>query len=74
MKVSTMIGILLIALGILTLVYPQISYTKREKVLDLGPVEATAETRENVPISPVIGGLAIVSGVVLILAGGRRSV
>ena len=74
MKTSVLVGIVLIVLGILALVYPQISYTKREKILDVGPIEATAETRETVPIAPIVGGVAIVGGVILILTGGRRTV
>jgi hypothetical protein len=42
-------------------------------VIDLGPIQATAETKKTVPISPLVGGVAVVSGLVLILAGGRRT-
>lgn len=72
MKLSAVFGILLIVLGIIALIYPRISYTKREKILDVGPIEATAETKETIPIAPIVGGVAIVGGVILILAGGRR--
>jgi hypothetical protein len=72
-KSTTIIGIILILLGIAAFVYPKITYTDREKVIDLGPVQATAQTKKTVPISPWAGGIAIVSGLVLILAGGRRT-
>jgi uncharacterized membrane protein YidH (DUF202 family) len=72
MRTTTVIAILLIALGILALVYPKISYKNRESVMELGPIKATAETRKEIPISPIVGGAAIVSGVVLLLAGSRR--
>lgn len=73
MKLSVAFGVLLIVLGIIALVYPQITYTQREKILDVGPIEATAEREETIPIAPIIAGVAIVGGVILILAGGRRS-
>jgi hypothetical protein len=74
MKLSTIIGILLIALGAIALVYPRISYTKREKVLDIGPLQATAETKESIPLSPIVAAVAIVGGIGLIIAGNKRNV
>lgn len=74
MKTTTIIGVILILLGVLALVYPKISYTDRKKVIDLGPIQATAKTEKTIPISPLVGGIAVVSGLVLILAGGRRAV
>ena len=65
------VGIVLIVLGIVALAYGGISYTKREKVVDLGPIEATAETRETIPLPPVLGGLALAGGVVLLIYGSR---
>lgn len=73
MKLTTVIGLVLIILGIAALVYPRVSYTKREKVLDLGPLQATAETRESFPISPIVGILAIVGGVTVLVTGNRRT-
>ena len=66
------IGVVLIVLGIIALAYGGISYTKREKVLDLGPLEATTETRETIPLPPVLGGLALAGGIVLLIVGSRR--
>jgi hypothetical protein len=40
------LGIIVICIGLLTLVLPYVTFTKKEKVLDIGPVEAVAETRE----------------------------
>jgi hypothetical protein len=71
MRATTLIGILLIALGVVALVYKGISYTSRERVVDLGPIQATADTKKTIPMSPVVGAVALVSGVVLIIAGGR---
>jgi hypothetical protein len=66
------VGILLIVLGVVALAYGGISYTKREKVVDLGPIQATAETRETVPLPPILGGLALAGGIVLLIAGSRK--
>jgi len=65
-------GIILIVLGVIALAYGGISYTKEEKVLDIGPFEATAKTRETIPLPPLLGGLALVGGVALMIAGSRR--
>lgn len=66
------VGILLIVVGIVALAYGGISYTKREKVLDLGPLQATTETRETIPLPPLLGGLALAGGIVLLIVGSRR--
>lgn len=71
MKTSVVIGIVLIAIGILSLAYQGITYTTREKVVDLDPIEATQETRNRIPLPPVMGGIALAGGVVLILAGRK---
>lgn len=71
MRTSAIVGIVLIVLGALALVYQGFSFTREEEILDVGPIEATAETRESVPIPPILGGLAIAAGVVLILVGRR---
>ena len=65
-------GVLLIVLGVVALIYGGISYTNREKVLDVGPIEATTETRETIPLPPILGALALVGGVALMIAGSRR--
>jgi hypothetical protein len=72
MKASTIIGIALIVLGIAAFALGGISYTDREKVLDIGPLEATTEERKTIPLPPILGGAALVAGVVLVIAGARR--
>jgi hypothetical protein len=67
------IGIILIVLGIVALVFGGISYTKREKVIDLGPIEATAEEKKTIPLPPILGAISLVGGIVLLLAGSRKS-
>jgi uncharacterized membrane protein YidH (DUF202 family) len=67
------VGVVLIVVGIIALVYGGISYTTREKVLDIGPIEATRETRKTVPLPPLLGGLALAGGVVLLIVGSKRT-
>ena len=67
------VAIAVIALGIVALLYGGITYTKREKVLDIGPIEATTKTRETIPLPPVFGALAIVGGIALYVMAGRKS-
>ncbi len=72
MKSPSLLGILLVVLGALALAYQGITYTHREKVFDLGPVHATKDTQENVPLPPILGGVALVGGVVLLIIGARQ--
>jgi len=67
------IGIALIVLGVVGLVYGGISWTQRETVLDIGPVEVAREDRESIPVPPIAGAISLVAGVALVLAGGRRA-
>jgi uncharacterized membrane protein YidH (DUF202 family) len=73
MKPAGIIGIILIIIGILALVYGGITYTKREKVLDLGPIQATAEQQKTIPLPPVLGGICLVGGIVLVIVGSRKT-
>ena len=73
MRPVGIIGILLIVIGIIALAYGGFSYTKREKVLDIGPIQATAERKETVPFPPILGGLCLVGGIILVVAGGRKA-
>ena len=72
MKPITLIGIVLLVLGALALAYQGINYTRQEKVLDIGPIHATAERHERIPLPPIIGGLALAGGIVLLVVGARQ--
>jgi hypothetical protein len=72
MKPATLIGIILIALSIFSFAYQGISYTTREKVIDLGPVEATAETKKTIPLPPIFGAVALVGGIALVIVGNKE--
>ena len=69
-----LIGILLIAFGIVALVVGGIRYTKTEQVLKIGPIEATEEKHKEIPLPPVLGIISIVGGIVLVVADSRTRV
>jgi hypothetical protein len=71
MRPTSIIGLLLIAAGLAMLLMGGFSYSKSEKVLDVGPLEASVETQERVPISPILGGLVLAGGVALLLVGRK---
>jgi hypothetical protein len=71
MRPNTIIGLLLIAGGLVALLMGGFSYTKSEKVLDVGPLEATVERKERVPVPPILGGIAMAAGVALLLVGNK---
>jgi hypothetical protein len=73
MKPVTLVGIALIVLGVLALAYQGITYTTREKVIDLGPLQASVEKKKSIPLPPVVGALALAGGVVMVFIGSRRS-
>lgn len=68
-----LIGIALIALGLIALAYQGITYTTREKVVDLGPLKITAQQEKTIPLPPILGGLALAGGIVLVVAAARKS-
>jgi hypothetical protein len=72
MKPISMAGILLVVLGALALVYQGFTYTHREKILDVGPIHATVDQQKEIPLSPILGGLALAAGVALVAIGARR--
>ena len=71
MKAASIVGVLLIVLGLVSFAYQGITYTTHKKVLDIGPVHATTEQHKTIPLPPLLGGIAFIGGVVLLLAGNR---
>jgi len=69
MKPLMIIGIVLIAFGVVALAYQGITYTNREKIIDIGPIQATQETEKTIPLSPILGGVALAGGIVLVFIG-----
>jgi len=73
MRPGTVLGALLILAGVIALSLGGFSFTTRDKVAEVGPVEVTAQQRRSMPLPPLLGGLAIVGGVVLIVVGSRKA-
>ena len=61
------LGVLLIALGLVGVIYGGVTWTKREKVLDIGPVQVTHDREKSLPVPPIVGGICLVAGVVLVV-------
>jgi hypothetical protein len=73
MKPIMLVGVVLIVGGLMALVYQGITYTTREEVVQVGPVQVTAEKEKSIPFPPLIGALAVGSGLVLVLIGAKWS-
>jgi hypothetical protein len=71
MRGSVLLGVILLVAGLAGLAWPVITYTKTEKIVDIGPVEVTAEREKHLPVPPIVGGLAAVAGVVIIVTGRK---
>jgi uncharacterized membrane protein YidH (DUF202 family) len=71
MKTKQVIGILLIVVGLVSLLMGGFSWTREKKVIDLGPIEATTRERESLPIPPIVGGLILAAGVVLLVVKAK---
>ena len=67
------LGIILIIVGIVALAYQGITYISREKIIDIGSVEVTANKKNTIPLPPVVGGIALVGGILLLLVGGKKN-
>jgi hypothetical protein len=73
MKTASLVGILLIVFGVVALAYQGITYTTREKIIDIGPLKASVDKEKSIPLPPIVGGLALAGGVILVIVGARRS-
>jgi hypothetical protein len=72
MKPKIMIAVILIVLGIAVFAYQGITYTTREKVVDIGPIQVTSEKTKTLPLPPIIGAIALVGGIVLLVMGVKK--
>ena len=72
MRLGTLVGLVLIIVGVVGLAAGGFSYTKKEKILDIGPIHATADEKHSVAIPPVLGTIAIAAGVALVALTVRR--
>jgi uncharacterized membrane protein HdeD (DUF308 family) len=73
MKPVAIVGLILIIVGVVSLAYQGFTYTTREKAVDLGPLQITTEKTHTVPLPPILGTLALVGGVLLVIARANRS-
>ena len=72
MKPISIIGVVLVVLGVMALIYQGISYTSHETVIDIGPLHATADRQRTVPLPPVLGAVAVAGGIALLIVAVRR--
>lgn len=73
MKTSTVFAIILIAVGVMALAYQGFTYTTREKVVDLGPVHVTTERTKTIPLPPIVGVIAAISGLALLVVSRKKA-
>lgn len=73
MKTSMVLGIVLIVLGIISFAYQGINYKTNKRVLDVGPIHADKTENHTIPLPPILGGLALVGGIVLVVAGSKAA-
>jgi len=67
-----LVGIALIIIGVIAFGYQGVTYTTREKILEIGPIEATKETEKTIPLPPILGGFALAGGIILVIIGKRK--
>ena len=72
MKITMLLGIVLIVLGIAAFAYQGITYTTREKVVDVGPLHMSADKTRTIPLTPIAGGVALVGGIALLILGSKK--
>lgn len=72
MKAASLVGIILIILGIVSLAYQGITYTTHKKVLDIGPLQATKEEHKTIPLPPILGGVSLLGGIILMATAARK--
>jgi uncharacterized membrane protein len=73
MKTNTVLAIILIILGIVAFAYQGITYTSKKKVVDIGSLQVTAEKTRTLPLPPIVGGIVLVGGILLLLVGGKKA-
>ena len=71
-KTYTLTGIILIVIGIVALTYQGITYTTREKVVDIGPIQVTADKTKTLPLPPIVGAVVLVGGIILLVMGNKK--
>lgn len=67
MSATRIAGVILIVIGLVGLLWGGISWTHEKTIVDIGPIEAKAQERETIPLPPIVGGIALVAGIVLLV-------
>ena len=65
------VGAILIALGLIGIAYGGLTYTTKETLVDIGPIQATRDQRHTVPLPPIVGAVALVGGIALVALGRK---
>jgi hypothetical protein len=73
MGMTKLVGLALIVLGIISFAWQGITYTKKEKVLDIGPIQATADKEKTIPLPPILGGICLVGGILIFMTGRKTA-
>ena len=73
MTARRIVGLILVVVGIVVLVWGGVFWTDRDTVIDAGPLKVTTEEREGLPLPPIVGGIALIGGIVLLVVPARRS-
>jgi hypothetical protein len=73
MKTNSIIGIILIAIGIAAFAFQGLTYTSKEKAVDLGPIQVTTETTHRIPLPPIVGAIAMIGGIVLLVVEKKKA-
>ena len=72
MQMNQLLGVVLIVLGVVAFAYQGVTYTTRETAIDIGPIEVTTDRTRRIPLPPVVGAVAVIGGIVLLVAGKKR--
>jgi uncharacterized membrane protein len=67
------VGIVLIIIGIAMLIWTSFTYTKRENVINAGPLHISADKQKTVSWPPLVGGVVLIAGVVIVITAKKRS-
>ncbi len=73
MKTATIVGLILAVVGVVSLAYQGITYTTREKKVDLGPIEVVQADQRTIPLPPIVGGIALIGGIALLVVGAKKT-
>jgi hypothetical protein len=68
-----MLGIVLIVLGVVGVLYGGFTWTTKDKVVDLGPVEVSKDKTHSIPLPPIAGAVSLIAGTALVVMSGRKS-